>query len=67
VLRSNRPPHPDSGRPYYRCEDTFDRLNAWLRGKGITANKPLHELRKELGAIIATAHLTRPDVSTPLD
>ena len=29
-------------------------MNAWLRSKGITANKPLHELRKELGALIAT-------------
>lgn len=54
VLVSHRPPRPESPRPYYRCEETFDRLNEWLRGKGITANKPLHELRKELGAIIAT-------------
>jgi len=56
VLVSNRPPRPDSVRPYYRCEETFDRLNAWLRSKGIKANKPLHELRKEVGAIIATQH-----------
>lgn len=54
ILQSPRPPQPDSARPYYRCEETFDRLNAWLRGKGIRANKPLHELRKEVGAIIAT-------------
>ena len=56
ILCSPRPPHPDSGRPYYRCADTFKRLNAWLRSKGVTANKPLHELRKELGALIATQH-----------
>ncbi len=54
ILQGTRPPQPDSLRPYYRCEETFDRLNAWLRGKGIRANKPLHELRKEVGAIIAT-------------
>jgi len=54
VLVGSRPPRPESPRPYYRCEETFERLNAWLRGKGITANKPLHELRKELGALIAT-------------
>jgi integrase len=54
VLQSERPPKPESLRAYYRCEETFDRLNAWLRGKGIRANKPLHELRKEVGAIIAT-------------
>jgi Phage integrase family len=56
ILQSARAPQPDSLRPYYRCEETFDRLNAWLRGKGIRANKPLHELRKEVGAIIATEH-----------
>lgn len=56
VLTSARPPRPESPRPYYRCEDTFQRLNEWLRGKGITANKPLHELRKELGALIVTEH-----------
>lgn len=56
VLVSSRAPRPETPRPIYRCADTFDRLNAWLRGKGITANKPLHELRKELGALIATEH-----------
>ena len=45
VLVSHRPPRPESPRPYYRCQETFDRLNEWLRNKGITANKPLHELR----------------------
>ncbi|MCU0783831.1 MAG: hypothetical protein MUF81_07235 [Verrucomicrobia bacterium] len=72
VLVSNRPPRPESPRPYYRCEETFDRLNEWLRNKGITANKPLHELRKELGALIATEHgiyaasrfLRHSDIST---
>ena len=54
VLRSDRPPRPESPRPYYRCTATFERLNAWLRGKGVKANKPLHELRKELGAMIAS-------------
>lgn len=54
ILQSPRAPQPESLRPYYRAEETFDRLNAWLRGKGIRANKPLHELRKEVGAIIAT-------------
>ena len=54
ILQSMRVPKPDSLRPYYRAEETLDRLNAWLRGKGIRANKPLHELRMEVGAIIAT-------------
>jgi integrase len=36
----------------YRAEGVFHRLYAWLRGKGVTARKPLHELRKELGALV---------------
>jgi integrase len=51
-----RAPRNDSARAYYRCEPVFDRLNTWLRSKGITANKPLHELRKEIGAQIVTKH-----------
>jgi len=54
ILTSSHAPKPNSLRAFYRCEETFDRLNAWLRSKGIKANKPLHELRKEVGAIIAT-------------
>lgn len=54
ILQSPRAPQPDALRPFYRAEDTFDRLNVWLRGQGIRANKPLHELRKEVGAVIAT-------------
>lgn len=55
ILVSTRPPQPNSARAYYRCEDTFDRLNTWLRDQKIDANKPLHELRKEVGAILATS------------
>lgn len=51
-----RPPRNDSPRPYYRCAPVFDRLNQWLRSKGVRANKPLHEMRKEIGALIATEH-----------
>ncbi|MHB8522313.1 MAG: tyrosine-type recombinase/integrase [Limisphaerales bacterium] len=56
IIASDRPPRNDSPRAYYRCERIFDRLNEWLRAKGVTANKPLHELRKEIGALIATEH-----------
>ncbi|MCI0538040.1 MAG: tyrosine-type recombinase/integrase [Verrucomicrobiales bacterium] len=56
ILSSERPPRNDSRRPYYRCDPIFDRLNAWLRSKGVSANKPLHELRKEIGALVATQH-----------
>jgi len=56
IIVSDRPPRNDSARAYYRCEPVFDRLNEWLRSKGVKANKPLHEMRKEIGALIATEH-----------
>lgn len=34
------------GRDSERTDAVFDRLNAWLRDRGITATKPTHELRK---------------------
>lgn len=51
-----RAPRNDSARAYYRCELVFERLTEWLRSKGITSNKPIHELRKEIGAQIVTQH-----------
>ena len=46
---------PTTGEPYahYRCALTFDKLIAWLRGKGVGGEKPLHALRKEFGSLIA--------------
>ena len=40
----------------YRAQSVFDRVTAWLRKHGVTAKKPLHELRKELGALITAEH-----------
>jgi integrase len=40
----------------YRVQNVFDRVTGWLRGHGVTAKKPLHELRKELGALITAEH-----------
>lgn len=40
-------------RVSYRCESVFATLNAWLRKHGIKSQKPLHELRKEAGALVA--------------
>ena len=37
---------------HYRADSVFDRLTAWLRAHGVAARKPLHELRKELGALV---------------
>ena len=43
---------PRTGITYtaYRAQRHFDLLTTWLRGKGVTAIKPLHELRKEFGS-----------------
>lgn len=54
VIESSRPPRHEASRVNYRCEPDFETLYAWLRLQGITARKPLHELRKELGAILAS-------------
>lgn len=40
----------------YRCDCVFNDLIEWLRGKGIDTQKPIHTLRKEMGAQIATQH-----------
>lgn len=42
------------GRVPYRCEEHFRTLYAWLRDHGVKSQKPLHELRKEVGAILAS-------------
>lgn len=54
VIESTRPPRHEASRVNYRCTPHFDSLYTWLRGQGITARKPLHELRKELGALLAS-------------
>lgn len=52
---AGKPPKIVLDRQYYRCEPTWQRLYAWLRSKGIDANKPVHELRKEAGATLTTS------------
>ena len=56
VIPSGRPPKTVSRGDYYRCESHFDRLNDWLRSKGVNTQKPLHTLRKEYGSLINKAH-----------
>ena len=41
---------------HYRADAVFTRLNYWLRRHGVTARKPLHELRKELGSLVTAEH-----------
>ena len=53
VISSDREPRRHEGSGWYRCEDVFTNLINWLRKKGVKSKKPLHELRKEVGSIIA--------------
>lgn len=56
VVDSNREPRHHVSRANYRCAPHFETLYKWLKNQGVTARKPLHELRKELGAILASNH-----------
>lgn len=59
-------------RGSYRCSEVFEKLYKWLRDQGINSNKPLHELRKELGSHLAlkqgiyqaSRYLRHTDIST---
>jgi Phage integrase family len=50
VIEANREPRTGTTYTAYRAQRHFDLLTTWLRGKGVTAIKPLHELRKEFGS-----------------
>lgn len=55
VIESTREPRHNTSRANYRCTPHFDALYVWLKKQGIAARKPLHELRKELGALLASS------------
>ena len=63
---------PKKWGQHYRAGAVFDKLNTWLRKHGVKVQKPLHELRKELGALITTKYgifaakevLRHSDIST---
>ena len=71
VLQSDRPPKSVSYQ-WYRCQETFDGLLAWLRAKGVQGQKPFHQLRKLFGSELAQRHgihvasasLRHADIST---
>ena len=56
VVESERLPIEAATYSAYRCKKTFDGLVGWLKSQGITAEKPLHELRKKFGSAIANEH-----------
>ncbi|MGJ8641834.1 MAG: tyrosine-type recombinase/integrase [Luteolibacter sp.] len=55
IVESELAKKPSSNRSRtYRCKKQFDNLYTWLRANGVESRKPLHELRKEIGSIIAS-------------
>lgn len=65
---------PDSKFAYYRAKDTWKDLTAWLRSKGMTNPKPIHDLRKLSGSLMYSAndiyaaqrHLGHSDIRTTI-
>ncbi len=72
VIESDTEPRIGAAFTHYRAQAHFDDLIDWLREKGVTAAKPLHELRKEFGSQIcdkygiyaASSMLRHTDIST---
>jgi integrase len=50
VIEADAEPRNATTYAHYRAQADLDALTAWLRSKGVTAIKPLHELRKEFGS-----------------
>jgi integrase len=49
-------PQADGYWDQYRAKAVFERLSAWLKAHGVTARKPIHELRKEFGSMVNREH-----------
>lgn len=56
VVESDSPPTSNNQHRRYRCRRSLKQLRTWLKMQGVTAKKPIHELRKEVGSIIADEH-----------
>ena len=56
VIESPNLPRKRATFENYRAQNVFERLSAWLRSKGVSAQKPIHELRKESGSMVNRKH-----------
>jgi integrase len=54
VIEADAEPRTDMNYTFYRAQTHFDVLIKWLKSKGVSAVKPLHELRKEFGSQVCT-------------
>ena len=57
VIESPNLPRKRATFENYRAQNVFERLSAWLRSKGVSAAKPIHELRKESGSMVNRKHV----------
>jgi len=56
VIESRNLPIRDATFANYRAQAVWERLSAFLRKHGVTARKPIHELRKEFGSMVNRKH-----------
>ena len=56
VIETPNLPRKGATFEHYRAQAVFDRLAVWLRQHGVTARKPIHELRKEFGSMVNRKH-----------
>jgi integrase len=56
VIESPNLPRARATFENYRAQHVFERLSEWLRTQGVTAPKPIHELRKEFGSMVNRKH-----------
>jgi integrase len=56
VIESRNLPRKRATFENYRAQNVFERLSAWLRSHGVSAQKPIHELRKESGSMVNRKH-----------
>ena len=54
VIESDGSQNRTPGSGSYRCEGHFNTLKSWLRKNGVKDSKPIHALRKECGAVVAS-------------
>jgi len=56
VIESDTPASVHRSSGAYRCQEHLEFVTGWLRGVGVNVDRPLHELRKEVGSVIAQEH-----------
>jgi len=57
VIESDHQPRKsESGTRYYRSNLVFKKLGEWLKDNGGDSKRPLHELRKEAGSLVAAEY-----------